>query len=298
MRVTFYGVRGSHPMARRNLIHYGGNTTCVHFSSRSGDDLILDCGSGIRALGAEMMTREFGRGEGKAHILIGHTHWDHILGLPFFEPIYQAGNEFTIVSTPQNDVHIRDILRGQHDELHFPAPFEALSASIEFVSTAPGERLTLGGFDVDTVQLNHPGTTVGFRIGADDVSATVFTDNGRIRELRMGAGMGGPRPDSGFATEFLQRLSDCARDTDLLVHDTQFFEGEMKDRLFYGHSTVEDALEIARLSGARRLSLFHYDPGHSDADIDRQLTLAQSLCRQGDPDVLAVREGQTVDLAA
>ena len=296
MRVTFYGVRGSHPMARENLIGYGGYTSCVLFSSRSGEDLILDCGSGIRTLGKEMMTREFGRGEGKAHILIGHTHWDHILGLPFFEPLYRAGNEFTILSAAQDGVHIREILRGQHDELHFPAPFEALSASIEYVSITPGEHLTLGAFAVDTVQLNHPGTTVGFRIGADDVSATVFTDNGRIRELRMGSGMGGPEPDSGFATEFLERLSDCARDTDLLVHDTQFFEDEMTDRLFYGHSTVEDALEIARLSGARRLSLFHYDPGHSDTDIDRQLTLAKSLCSQGDPDVFAAREGQTVDL--
>ena len=106
MRVTFYGVRGSHPMARKNLIGYGGNTSCVHFSSPGGEDLILDCGSGIRALGKEMMTREFGRGEGKAHILLGHTHWDHILGLPFFEPLYRAGNEFTIVSAPQDGVHI------------------------------------------------------------------------------------------------------------------------------------------------------------------------------------------------
>lgn len=282
MELTFYGARGSYPIARRDQLRYGGNTTCLHFRTRSGQELILDGGSGIRLLGQEMMEREFTEGQGEAYILIGHTHWDHIMGFPFFAPFYQGGNRFVVVSAGQTGVPIRDILSWQQVGLHFPIPFERLQAEREYLHFKPGDELTLGEFRVETVQLNHPGITVGYRIEADGGAITVYTDTARVREVRQGDGMGGPEPDPGFTREFLARLAHCARESDVLVYDTNYLEHEIVGRYHFGHSTPEDALEMARMAEVKQLVLFHHAPEHSDTVVDEKLTLARDLSR-GEP---------------
>ncbi len=298
MQLKFYGVRGSYPTASRDQLKYGGNTTCLHFVSRAGQHLILDGGSGIRVLGNTLMQQEFGQGQGQATILVGHTHWDHIMGYPFFKPFYQPGNRFLLASAGQTNSHIRDIMAGQYTDLNFPVSFENLSAEFDFHSFRAGQALNFDDFQVETVQLNHPGITVGYRVEADGVSVTVFTDNGRIREVRLGDGMDGPAPDEAFSRDFLERTAHCARHCDLLVHDTQFFEYEMAGRYHWGHSTVEDAIELARLAGARQLALFHYNPVHSDAVIERQLTLARDLTVNDPLHVIAAAEGLTLQIDA
>ena len=152
MELTFYGVRGSYPVARRDQLGYGGNSTCLHFRSASGQDLILDGGSGIRLLGQEMMEREYGTGRGTATLLVSHTHWDHILGLPFFTPFYQSGNRFTIVAPDGTGAHIRDILSGQQNVINFPISMDYFRARIEYMLLEPGEPLVLGAFRVQAVQ--------------------------------------------------------------------------------------------------------------------------------------------------
>ena len=296
MHVTFYGVRGSFPIARRDQIRYGGNTTCLHFQTQSGQDLILDGGSGIRLLGKDMMQGAFGQGKGKAHILVGHTHWDHILGYPFFHPFYVPGNQFLVASAGQKEAPIRDILSGQQTDLHFPVSVEHFQADLEYFAFQPGDTFELGAFKIETVQLNHPGTTVGYRIEADGVVATVFTDTGRIRKTRIGTGMGGPGPDANFSETFLDRLAQCARNSDLLIHDTQYFEQEMVGIYSWGHSTVEDALELAYKANVKQLALFHYAPDHSDTIIDEQLTLAHDLNQNPALNIIASYEGLNIDI--
>ena len=296
MEFTIYGARGSCPIARSDQLHYGGNTTCLHFRSRSGQDLILDGGSGIRPLAQEMMDREFGQGQGQATILIGHTHWDHILGFPFFQPFFQPGNRFLVVSAGQTGVHIRDILSGQQAELNWPVTFDHLPAEREYLTFKPGDQLVLGDFRVETVQLNHPGITIGYRIEADGGAVAVYTDTARVREVRVGDGMGGPLPDDGFSREYLARLAHCARQADVLVHDTHFFEYEMVGRYDWGHATVEDALEMARVARVKRLLLFHHHPDHSDALVDEKLALARDLSK-GEPFIVeAAAEGSRLEV--
>ena len=181
MELTFYGARGSYPIARRDQVRYGGNTTCLHFRTRSGQDLILDGGSGIRLLGQDMIQREFAEGRGEAYILVGHTHWDHILGIPFFVPFRLDGNRFVVVSAGQIGAHIRDILSGQQSDINFPLSLEACPAHLEYLSFKPSDKLTLGEFQVETVQLNDSGITVGYRIEADGGAVTVYTDTARVR---------------------------------------------------------------------------------------------------------------------
>jgi len=296
MKLTFYGARGSYPTTHPDQDYYGGNTTCLHFQTRSGQDLILDGGSGIRLLGAEMMRREFAEGRGEAHILIGHTHWDHILGLPFFRPLDLEGKRFVIVSASQIGAHIRDILSGQQTDINFPVPFEHLKAYREYLPIKPGNELTLGEYRVETVQLNHPGLTVGYRIEADGVIVTVFTDTARVRKVRLGDGMGGPEPDTGFSKTYLEQLAHCARQADILVYDTHHLEHEILGAYHFGHSTVEDALEIARMAEINQLMLFHHAPEHSDTVIDEKLALARDLSRDDPFTVEAAREGWCLEL--
>jgi phosphoribosyl 1,2-cyclic phosphodiesterase len=296
MELIFYGARGSYPIARRDQLRYGGNTTCLHFRTRSGQDLILDGGSGIRLLGNEMMQREYADGQGEATILVGHTHWDHIMGFPFFAPFYREGNRFKVVSAGQGGVHIRDILSGQQSVLHFPVPFEQLQAHREYLHFKPGDRLSLGEYRVETVQLNHPGMTVGYRIEADDGVVAVYTDTARVRQIRLGDGMGGPEPDEGFSREYLEGLAHCARGADVLVYDTNYLEHEILGWYHFGHSTPEDALEIARMAQVDRLILFHHDPGHSDTIVDEKLALARDLSR-GEPLIVeAAAEGWRLEV--
>ncbi len=291
MELTFYGVRGSFPVARRDQLRYGGNSTCVHFRTHSGQDLILDGGSGIRELGEEMLRREFGQGGGMATILVSHTHWDHILGFPFFRPFYRQGNRFGIVSAGQTGAHIRDILSGQQNAINFPMTLEYAEARLEYMLFQPGDPMVLGEFRVETVQLNHPGITVGYRIEADGCAVTVYTDAARVREVRLGEGMGGPRPDDGFSRDYLERLAHCARRADVLVHDAHFAEHEIHGLYHYGHGTGEDGLEIARRAGARQLVLFHHHPERSDVAVDAQLGLVRDLCRGEGLRVNAAAEG-------
>lgn len=298
MHLTFYGVRGSYPVARRDQVHYGGNTTCLHFSTRSGQNLILDGGSGIRLLGQSLMKQAFGAGQGEAIILVGHTHWDHILGFPFFTPFYQQGNRFVFASAGQTGSHIRDILAGQHADLNFPVPFENLVADFEYIAFKPGDKLALGGFQIETVQLNHPGITVGYRIEADGCTVTVYTDTGRVRQVRMGDGMGGPAPDETFTKVYLEQLAHCARQSDILVHNTHFLEYEMVGRYHWGHSTIEDALEIARLAEVKQLALFHYNPEHSDTTVGENLALAQDLSVEDSFEVIASAEGRQLEIGS
>lgn len=298
MKLTFYGVRGSYPIARRDQVRYGGNTTCLHFSTRSGQDLILDGGSGIRLLGQSLMEQAFGAGQGEAVILVGHTHWDHILGFPFFTPFNRQGNRFVIASAGQTGSHIRDILAGQHADLNFPVAFEDLVADFEYITFGPGDKLELGDYHIETVQLNHPGITVGYRIEADGFSATVYTDTGRVRQVRVGEGMDGPAPDETFTNRYLEQLVHCARKSDILVHDTQFREYEMVGRYHWGHSTVEDALEIARMAGVKQLALFHYDPNLSDTEVDEQLALARDLSAADTFEVVAAAEGWQLEIGS
>jgi ribonuclease BN (tRNA processing enzyme) len=297
MKITFLGVRGSYPLATRDNVRYGGNSTCFHLVTRGGSELILDGGSGILNLGSEMMKREFGRGEGRATILVGHTHWDHILGYPFFQPFYVAGNHFTFVSAGQTGLSIREILSGQHNDLHFPVPFDDLAADFSYHDFTIGSRLVFDDVRLQTFQLNHPGLTVGYRIEADGAAVVIITDTARIHAVRLGDGMGGLDPDAAYTARYTERLVEFVERADLLVHDSHFFEHEIRGKEHWGHSTGEDALVLARRAAVGHLMLFHHAPEHSDTDVDEILQNTQDLARDDGPFISAAREGLTLDVS-
>ncbi len=299
MLVTFWGVRGSYPIGRADNVRYGGNSTCIQVQAAGEEPLIMDGGSGLRVLGTTLQDSPFGAGEGRANILIGHTHWDHILGYPFFGPFYLKGNHFTFYSAGQSEADLPLILEGQHQELHFPVPFEELRAEMVFNRILPGERFKVGGFSIHAIQLNHPGITLGYRIEHEDAAVVIITDTARIQHVQQGEGMAQEVERLGleaFKEAFTTGLVEAVRGADMLVHDSHFLEDEIVGKEHWGHSTANDALALAQAAGVKNLMLFHHAPEHSDDMVDYKLARTRAAAEGLELRVSAAQEGMAVEI--
>lgn len=265
--VCFWGTRGSIPTPGAHTTRYGGNTACVSVTGAGGRLLILDAGSGLRPLGHEMMTRR--EGPHTADILITHTHWDHIQGLPFFKPLSGAGNTFRVYGAAQEGIALEQILRRQMDPMVFPIPLEAFAARIEVSEISEG-TLDLGEFRVGAIRLRHPGTTLGFRVtpSAGGRDLAYVTDN----EL----GSGGLYP---VPSDWRARIVVFLRGVDTLIHDAMYSDQIIEARGGWGHSTPRQAVDLAAEAGARRLLLFHHEPEHGDEALDAMVEETRDYAR-------------------
>jgi len=270
--VRFWGVRGSVPSGGQQYAGVGGNTSCVEV--RAGDELIvLDAGTGLRALGETLSSPL------RATFLFSHLHWDHIQGFPFFGPAYVPGNELVLYG-PGGDVDLQVALARQMQAPVFPVTLTAMRARLEFRSVEPGAVLQVGPATVHVAALNHPQGCLGFRIEMGGESVVYATDT--------------EPPVDG---EIDPGLLALAKGASLLIHDSQYTADEYEGRVGpcrrgWGHSTTDIACRIAADAGARRLALFHHDPGHDDRFVERIVSHARGLF----PNVAAAREGMTVAL--
>jgi len=277
MRVTFHGVRGSVPTPGPTTVRYGGNSVCVEVRLGDGGLIVLDGGTGIRELGKRLVRDDH---RAPIHLLITHGHWDHIIGLPFFGPLYRR--EAEIVLHPMNAV-ARQRLRNPvlFDEVHFPVKFTDLPARIER-DDSEGPELRIGSARITHIELNHPGGAVGFRIDDDDGSSLCYlTDN----ELH---------PPGPVVTTPAQ-LARFAAGTGLLIHDAQYLAGDMPARLGWGHSVVDQVLELGRDAEARVVALHHHDPDRDDDALDRvgDHATAWAAAHAAAMQVVVAREGAT-----
>ena len=279
-RLTFWGTRGSIPTPGPQTMRYGGNTACI---SITGDRrlVILDAGSGLRALGHELMG-----GSGRtlaADILLSHTHWDHIQGLPFFKPLSASGNRFCVFGAAQGGVPLEEILRRQMDPMVFPVPLEALAAKIEVQDILEGD-VALNGFRVRAFRLRHPGTTFGYRLGA----ATGGREIAYLTDNELGAGGTYPVSD-----DWRQRLVQFLAGTDTLIHDAMYSDRFIQVRAGWGHSTPRQAVDLAAEAECARLILFHHEPEHDDTTVDQLLADAREHARRVAPKLIveAAAEG-------
>src|SRR5881397_1230667 len=175
--VTFWGTRGSIPTPGPATSRYGGNTPCVAVEGTGGQLVVLDAGTGIRALGLELVANQ--NGAAKVEILLSHAHWDHIQGLPHFKPFFAPGNSVRIWGSRQGTTSLEAILRQQMDPAVFPVPLDALSAQLT-VQQVDTDDFVIGEFRVRTIKLRHPGTTLRFRLTparASGPSIAYVTDN-------------------------------------------------------------------------------------------------------------------------
>lgn len=261
--VRFWGTRGSIATPGEATLKYGGNTSCTEV--RCGEQLlILDAGTGIRVLGTSLL-REFQQRPIKGHIFVGHTHWDHIQGFPFFAPAFNPKNEFAIYSLHGAEKPLDKVFQGQMDSDYFPVLLTDMKARLEFCEL--DSVVNLGEVQVSYVFLNHPGLAVGFRISFAGRSLVYISDHENYGRLAPG----GPVPNPMDL-----EIARFAENAELLISEAQYTEEEYEQKKGWGHSTFLDVLERAAQANVKRLVIFHHDPSHDDAFLDGILEFCQS----------------------
>ena len=290
LRLRFWGTRGSVPTPGPSTVRYGGNTPCLEVRTATGSLLILDAGTGIRELGRALVAQSHGAPIA-AEIFLTHTHWDHIQGLPFFAPIYQAGTRLTIWGSPALEKGVDQVVRDQMSRVVFPLTFDEVGAAVSFRELPSPETTRVGdGYEMRTFGVQHPGGAVGYRIsetGQTDAALVYISDN----EL----GDGGQ-----YDTEpgWREALVDFVRGARVLVHDSTYTADEYSRHRGWGHSTYGDAVRLALEGQVEQLVLFHHKPERSDDDVDRCLAECQAWvgAAGGSTSVIAAAEGLALQL--
>jgi phosphoribosyl 1,2-cyclic phosphodiesterase len=281
MQLTFYGVRGSIPAPGPEYVKYGGNTACVHIQLDDGTDIILDAGTGIKALGQKLISEKR-----DIHILLTHNHWDHIQGFPFFAPIYQPGRNIFItpgMTTYDEDDAVLQQMTGSY----FPVHYQSLQSNIE-ITTQPEhqESWSIGSATIYRHPMNHPGSGSSYVIEADGAKIAYITDNELYPPYRK-------------ETDFLQWV-EFARDADIIIHDAQYMLTDMPAKSGWGHSVAEEAVKLAMASKAKRIALYSHDHIRTDEAIEKIETHCQEVIEiaEMDLELFAAAEGMTLDFSS
>jgi phosphoribosyl 1,2-cyclic phosphodiesterase len=276
MKVRFWGVRGSIPVPGRATNRYGGNTSCVEVRPRAAAPIIIDAGTGLRKLGKALMEERFGEGRGDASILISHTHWDHVQGLPFFSPLYRTGNQLRIFAR-HRDTHLETVFSAQNRSAYFPVPLSAMQADLSFHEVVEGTCFEASGAKISCTQLNHPWVAIAYRVDVDNASVVYCSDTAPFSDLLLEDEFvkKPPSPGEHLPIDVQRKLAvmragvvELCRGADLLIYDTQFTPDEYAQRPHWGHSRPDDAIEIARAAGVKTLCLFHHAPMRTDDQND------------------------------
>jgi len=272
MKVRLWGVRGSTPTPGKETGRYGGNTSCIHLRLDNNTLIILDCGSGIRALGKSLV-KEFSGRPILAHIFLTHFHWDHIQGIPYFVPFYEKHNSFFFYSPLVPAARLRRTIEGMMGNPYYPVGMKAKRRFIHLGKTA----ININGAVITTARLNHPQGCAAYRVEADGSAFVLATDTEP----------GSPAHD--------RALRSLTQDADLLLYDSQYTprqsHGEKKG---WGHSSWQEGARIARECGVKRLVLFHHDPDSDDAFVDSLVARA----RKRFPNTVGGAEGLEFRLGA
>jgi phosphoribosyl 1,2-cyclic phosphodiesterase/DNA-binding response OmpR family regulator len=287
MRVQFWGTRGSIAKPGPSTARYGGNTSCIEVRSARGTLVIIDCGTGAHSLGQNLMAA--GVKGLRGHILISHTHWDHIQGIPFFAPLFVPGNQWDIYGPKGLDQSLRETLAGQMQYTYFPVTPDQFEASIRYHDLVEG-IFHIDDIKITTHYLNHPALTLGYRLEADGATIAYCCDHEPYsRSLAGGEG--------DIAGQDL-RHAEFISGADLLIHDAQYTAAEYPSKIGWGHSSVEYAVKLGQYAKVKRLALTHHDPLRDDDAVDRVVAgIRDGLQAASSPlKVFAAVEGEMVEV--
>ena len=280
MLARIWGTRGSIAAPGPHTARYGGNTSCVEVRASDGTVIILDCGTGARELGmhlAQTVPQPM-----RLHLFIGHTHWDHIQGFPFFVPAFLPGSELNIYAPMGFQRGLEEAMAGQMEYAYFPVKLRDLRSRIHFNELDEG-FFRVGEVLVETQYLNHTAPTVAYRMTSDGASIAYVTDH---EPFWSAPGRVSQHPGDERHIAFLKGAN-------LVIHDAQYTAEEYLDKVGWGHSSIEYAVDVALAAGVERLVLFHHDPAHDDAILEQmEITARAQVASRGQAlDVLAAREG-------
>lgn len=294
MRVRFWGTRGSIATPGPGTIRFGGNTSCVEVTTAKGALLMLDCGTGAARLADALM----GTGTSAVHanILLGHTHWDHIQGFPFFMPAFVKGNSAAIYGPEGSRTSLHGALAGQMEFTYFPVELNQLPATITYHELTEGIH-TISGARVVTQFLNHPAITLGYRIEVDGAVVVYLVDHEPFADELWRADAE-PGKIESILHEGDRRHAQFMADADLVIHDAQFTPDEYGPKKTWGHSPYDYVVQTASAAGVKRVALTHHDPAHDDravADIETKARALAASLGQG-LDVFCAFEGCEIAL--
>ena len=279
MIIRCWGARGSIPVSGKQYLYYGGNTTCLEIRTKNDDILIIDAGSGIRELGNRLLSEN----RYSYTILMTHAHWDHIMGFPFFKPIYSRKTDINIWGCPFAQDSLKDMFSRIMMPPNFPVNFDSIHANISYQNTC-FDFYHLGSMTITPIALSHPNGGSGYKFEEDGKCFVFLTDN----EL-------GFRHEGGLD---YQDYLNFSRGADFLIHDAEYTEEEYKKTRKWGHSAYKDALNLALEAGAEKLGLFHHNQERFDTEVKAmEDECNKEIARQGATlTCFAVRQGTELTL--
>jgi phosphoribosyl 1,2-cyclic phosphodiesterase len=278
MKLKFYGTRGSIPVCDAGFQRFGGNTTCLQITFTDMNRIVvIDAGTGLRNLGQDL--RAIGHKQEQIVIAFTHFHWDHIQGFPFFAPAYDPKQRITLLTLgrDQTVTNLREIFEVQMQAEYFPVQLDRMGATFEFLQIANASSHFATYSEVPTIvtaqRHNHPGGAYSFRIERNGKVLVICTDVEHGEDIDL-------------------RLVELARGADLLVHDAQYTAEELQNRRGWGHSSFDQAMQVAEMAGVKRLALTHHDPDHDDDFLER----IEKLCQERFANTVLARERMEISI--
>jgi phosphoribosyl 1,2-cyclic phosphodiesterase/CheY-like chemotaxis protein len=299
-RIKLWGVRGSLPVPGPGTVRYGGNTSCVEVRA-DGEIIVLDAGTGIRGLGLAL-EKEMGAQTIKLTLLISHTHWDHIQGLPFFPPAYNRKNLIRILGYEGARAGLGTILAGQMETPFFPVSLHELQSHLA-IEELKDMEFHIGKVKVQAKFANHPGICAGYRLFTSAGSVAYLPDNEPYEPLKLQlAAQGGidGKEARNFAGGERAKMLGFLRDSDVAILDAQYTDDEYERHVGWGHSSLSSVVGLALDANVKKVLLFHHDPSHDDDMIDQMVEQARNLVRKSGKAMLVegAREGAEILLQA
>ncbi|MDQ7781314.1 MAG: MBL fold metallo-hydrolase [Desulfomonilaceae bacterium] len=279
MKITFWGTRGSIASPGQETVIYGGNTTCLEITLPSGRTVVIDAGTGIRKLGDALLKRDAPL---DLHLLMTHVHWDHLMGMPFFGPLFHPDCRITLDGWSKGFDGLKAVFIGKHVDGTWPIGFDAINARVEPRQRLTGGELRLDGITITSHPLQHPQGGLGFRFSQDSGTFVFLTDN----ELM----------DDGWRGCCFPDFVRFCRGADVLVHDCQYLPEEMDTRRGWGHSDVSSVARLAVEAEVGKLVLFHHDPWRTDQAVTDMEARCKMMVEElgAHMEVQAAREGTTL----
>ena len=278
MKLKFYGVRGSIPVCDGGFQKFGGNTTCFQITATDTNRIaIIDAGTGLRNLGRDL--RAIGHHQDQIFIGFTHFHWDHIQGFPFFRPAYNPEQKITILTLGRGQTigNLREIFEVPQQAQYFPVQLDRMGAQFEFLKVEHASKHFPAVNNMETKvtgqRHNHPGGAYGFRIERGGEVLVICTDVEHGDEIDL-------------------QVVELSRDADLLVHDAQYTAEELEAHRGWGHSSFDQAMQVAEMAGVKQLAMTHHDPEHDDDFLLRM----EKLCQGRFPNTQFAREGMEIVL--
>lgn len=280
MKIKVWGCRGTLPTPGQDTLKYGGNTTCIEVRNKEGFLTIVDAGSGLRYLGKQLIQEEELT---EICLMLTHSHWDHLMGFPFFLPAYFSRYKINVCGVASARNYMRQSLARQLEAPYFPVDFETLKAQFNFGCSGPGCDRCIH-IKIESIPISHPNGGFGYRFNENGKRFVFITDN----EL-------GYQHPGGMLPEDYRIF---CQDADVLFHDAQYTDMEYQKTKTWGHSTYRQAMDLALSAKVKRFGIFHHDPDRTDAELDEIVVELQNEAKaKGSAlEVFAVYDGLTIEL--